>query len=104
MDNPNYDNVDGYNDDITKANDTGTYNVEAADTDIDDDDSNAADDDDADNADAITNAKDGVIYDVENDTDAKHDPLCCLVWSSIALINWARCARIIWNPWQGWIL
>ena len=102
---------------IPEANDIVTDNVKAADFDIADSDYNAADDDDADNADAIPNARDGVIDDIydndygigtknsyisdPDDTDAQHKPIFCLVWSSIAWINWARCARLILSPWQG---
>ena len=88
---------------MLEANDAGSYNVEATDTDIYDADSNAADDADDDNYDASRNAKYGVSNDIyENDdgtdiinpdidypddTDAYHDPIFCLVWSSVALLK-----------------
>ena len=100
---------------IPEANDTGTDNVEATDTDaetdIEDADSNAADDADADNSDASTNNKDGVSDDIYyndygtdtnnsdiDDTDNtyyQHDPLLCLVWSSVALLNLFWCTKIL---------
>ena len=49
---------------MPEANDAGTYNVEAAETDKVNSDSNAANDADADNSGASHNAKDGVRYDI----------------------------------------
>ena len=88
---------------IPEANDAGTNNVEASDADISDADCNAADYDYADNSDAIPNFKNCVsddIYDNDygtdknnsyiddpDDTDAQHDPIFWLVWSSVALLN-----------------
>ena len=88
---------------MPEANDTGIDNVEATDADIYDADSNAADDSDDDNYDVSRNAKYGVSNDIyENDdgtdiinpdidypddTDAYHDPIFCLVWSSVALLK-----------------
>ena len=103
MDGPNSGDADGSDDDINKANDSGIDNVEAADADIADADSNSDDDTDTDNSDASPNANYGFRDDIYNNddcieknnpemddpdnTDAYHDPLCCLVWSRIALIN-----------------
>ena len=88
---------------IPEANYDGTDNVEVADSDIADAYSNSADDADADNAGASPNAKDDFINDIDDndygtdknnpdidypgETDAQHDPLCCLLWSSAALLN-----------------
>ena len=95
---------------MPEANDAGTDNVEAADTDIDDADYNATDDAEAENYEAIPNERDGVINDIgDNDevtdtnnydiddpanTDTQHDPICCLVWYRVDLINRAQCASI----------
>ena len=85
---------------MPEANNSVTYNVEATDADIADSDSNAADNVGADNSDSIPNAKDGVSDDIDDnedgtdtnkpdiddpdDIDAQHDPIFCLVWSSVA--------------------
>ena len=96
---------------MPEANDAGIDNVEAADTDIDDAYYNATDDAEAENYEAIPNERDGVINDIDDNdevtdtknydiddpanTDTQHDPIFCLVWYRVDLINRARCASII---------
>ena len=103
MEIPNSDDAGGSGDDITKYNDSGTYNVEATDADISDAEFNAADDPDTDNDDSSSNAKYGVINDIHDnddgtatnnpdiddpdDTEVHNEPLFCLVWYSVALLN-----------------
>ena len=69
MDEANYDNAGDSDAQTTKANDYGIDNVNAADTDKDDDVSNDSADADADNDDASPNSKCGVIYDIDTNDD-----------------------------------
>ena len=103
MDGPNSKNTGGFNDDITEANNSGTYNVEAADNGIVNSDYNSDNGADTDNADASPNAEYGVSNDIDDNDEGKdtnnpdiddldytyahHNPLFCLVWSSVALLN-----------------